>query len=59
MVYVALGTVLSFMLFCAVRDSDDRISDSIVGSVLRLAFDLLKFCWLAGVFYLIYCALFK
>jgi len=54
---IALATILSFILFCAVRDSDARIADGFIGECFRMAFYLLKFCWLVGVIVLIFIAI--
>ena len=54
---IALATILSFILFCAVRDSETRIADGFVGGCFRLAFRLLRVCWLMGVIILIFIAI--
>lgn len=54
---IALATILSFILFCAVRDSETRIADGFIGECFRMAFYLLKLCWLVGVIILIFIAI--
>lgn len=54
---IALATILSFILFVAVRDSDTRIADGFIGGCFRLSFTILRVCWLVGVIVLIFIAL--
>ena len=54
---IALATILSLILFVAVRDSETRIADGFFGDCFRLAFKLLRLCWLAGVIILIFIAI--
>ena len=56
MAIIGLATLLSFMLFCAMRNSDLRLDDTFIGMCECLVLRSLKYGWLFGTTILIYYA---
>jgi len=55
MALIALFTVISFILFRAMRQSDLAFDDTIVGKIECFILGCLKFAWIVGVIFLIFC----
>jgi hypothetical protein len=54
MALIALFTVISFILFRAMRQSDLAFDDTIVGKIECFILGCLKFAWIVGVIFLIF-----